>query len=126
MKLYYKNNEWKIVAPNTNALLKNILENVTNKKFINLRQCSQILYSLTESVVTWNEDSYIKFIGQMKQEYSSFYMTKNTSSKGTSISINRNGINSIMNDFNYLHKLFSNILSSMILDRKIKLYFSEG
>ena len=119
MKLYYKNNEWKIVAPNTNALL-------TNKKFINLKQCSQILYSLTESVVTWNEDSYIKFIGQMKQEYSSFYMTKNTSSKGTSISINRNGINSIMNDFNYLHKLFSNILSSMILDRKTKLYFAEG
>ena len=126
MKLYYKNNEWKIIAPNTNALLKNILENVTNKKFINLKQCSQILYSLTESVVTWNEDMYIEFIHKMNNEYSSFYMIKNSNSKGTSISINRNGVNSIMSDFDYLHKLFSNILSSMVLDRKTKLYFAEG
>ena len=74
----------------------------------------------------WNENEYENFIGKLPQEVGSFYMTINANQKGKFTSINRNNIETLKNDFNYLCKLFTNILSSMIIDGKKKLFIKEN
>ena len=126
MKLLYdKNTSFDVLAPNTSALLKFMIEMETKKDYINLKQCANILYILNQSIVTWNEVEYENFIGKLPQEVGSFYMTINANQKGKFTSINRNNVETLKNDFNYLCKLFTNILSSMIIDGKKKLFIKD-
>ena len=122
MILKYKGNEWKITAPNTSMLLHDMIKSETNKKYITLRQCAKLLYSISNSLVVWNDNEYKAFIGSLDNETSSFYRTKMSSSKGNNYMVNRENINTMKNDFDYLLKLFSVIQSSMIIDRKFKLF----
>ena len=126
MKLSYsKNTSLEIVAPNTTALLKFMIDVETKKNYINLKQCANILYILNQSIVVWNENEYENFIGKLPQEIGSFYMTINSNRKGKFTSINRNNVETLKNDFNYLCKLFTNILSSMIIEGKKKLFIKD-
>ena len=126
MKLFYnKNTSLEVIAPNTMSLLKFMIGMETKKNYMNLKQCAGILYSLNQSIVVWNENEYEKFIGKLPQEVGSFYMTINANQKGKFTSINRNNVETLKNDFNYLGKLFTNILSSMIIDGKKKLFIKD-
>lgn len=126
MKLFYnKNTSLEVIAPNTTALLKFMIEMETKKGYINLKQCANILYILNQSIVTWNEVEYENFIGKLPQEVGSFYITINANQKGKFTSINRNNVETLKNDFNYLCKLFTNILSSMIIEGKKKLFIKD-
>ena len=119
MKLSYdKDTSLEVVAPNITALMKFMIGLETKKNYINLKQCAGILYSLNQSIVVWNENEYEKFIGKLPQEVGLFYMTINANQKGKFTSINRNYIETLKNDLNYLCKLFTYILSSMIIDGK--------
>jgi hypothetical protein len=122
MKLKYGKNEWEIKAPNICNLCIDIIESETNKKYLTLRECAKILYSLNQSVVVWNENEYKNFIGSLKQGTSLFYMTETSNSKGKSFSITRENVLFMKNSLEYLLKVFSSIVSSMILDRKFRLY----
>ena len=127
MKLSYdKDTSLEVIAPNTIALLKFMIGMETKKNYINLKQCATILYTLNDSIVVWNENEYEKFIRKLPQEVGSFYMTINANQKGKFTSINRNNVETLKNDFNYLCKLFTNILSSMIIDGKKKLFIKEN
>lgn len=119
---YNKNNSWEILAPNTKSLFTDLMKSETNKKYLTIKECAKILYSLTQSVVTWNEDEYIAFIKTLKKDTMNYYMTKSSNSKGTHFSITRENTNTIKNDLDYLWKLFSIIVPLMILDRKNKLF----
>ena len=126
MKLFYKKDiSLEIVAPNTISLLKFMIGMETKKNYINLKQCANILYILNQSIVVWNENEYENFIGKLPQEVGSFYMTINTNQKGKFTSINRNNVETLKNDFDYLRKLFTNILSSMIIEGKKKLFIKD-
>ena len=126
MKLFYKKDtSLEIVAPNTISLLKFMIGMETKKNYINLKQCANILYILNQSIVVWNENEYENFIGRLPQEVGSYYMTINANQKGKFTSINRNNVETLKNDFDYLRKLFTNILSSMIIEGKKKLFIKE-
>ena len=126
MKLFYnKDTSLEVIAPNTIALLKFMIGMDTKKNYINLKQCATILYTLNDSIVVWNENEYEKFIRKLPQEVGSFYMKINANQKGKFTSINRNNVETLKNDFNYLCKLFTNILSSMIIDGKKKLFIKD-
>lgn len=127
MKLLYdKNTSFDVLAPNTSTLLKFMIGMETKKNYMNLKQCANILYILNQSIVTWNEVEYENFIGKLPQDVGSYYMTINANQKGKFTSINRNNIETLKNDFNYLCKLFTNILSSMIIEGKKKLFIKEN
>lgn len=119
---YGKNNIWEIHAPNTCALFTDMMKSETNKNYITLNQGARILYSLSQSVVSWNENDYKNFIGSLKQETMSFYTTKTQNNKGNGLIITRENINFIKNDLEFLLKLFSTIIPLMILDKKFKLF----
>ncbi len=123
--LYNKNTSFDVLAPNTSALLKFMIGMETKKNYMNLKQCATILYTLNQSIVVWNENEYENFIGKLPQEVSSYYMTINANQKGKFTSINRNNVETLKNDFNYLGKLFTNILSSMIIEGKKKLFIKD-
>lgn len=126
MKLYYnKEKPTEILSPNASSLLKFMINMETNKKYINLKQCARILYILNQSIVVWNDENYKEFIGKLPQEISSFYMTINSNKNGKFTVINRNNVKTLKNDFNFLFKLFSNIISLMIMDGKKKLFIKE-
>ena len=126
MKLFYKKDiSLEIVAPNTISLLKFMIGMETKKNYINLKQCANILYILNQSIVVWNENEYENFIGRLPQEVGSYYMTINANQKGKFTSINRNNVETLKNDFDYLRKLFTNILSSMIIEGKKKLFIED-
>ena len=126
MKLFYKKDtSLEIVAPNTISLLKFMIGMETKKNYINLKQCANILYILNQSIVVWNENEYENFIGRLPQEVGSYYMTINANQKGKFTSINRNNVETLKNDFDYLRKLFTNILSSMIIEGKKKLFIKD-
>lgn len=119
---YGKNNVWEIHAPNTCALFTDMMKSETNKNYITLKQCARILYSLSQSIVNWNEMDYKLFIGSLKQETMSFYTTKIQNNKGNNLTITRENISFVKNDLEYLLKLFSTIIPLMILDKKFRLY----
>ena len=119
---YSKNDLYEIHAPNTCALLTDMIKSETNKKYITLKQCAKILYSLSQSVVSWTENDYKNFIGTLNATTITYYVTQITNNKGTHMIINRDNIQTCKNDLDYLLKLFSNIVPLMILDRKKKLY----
>ena len=123
--LYNKDSSLEVVAPNTISLLKFMIGMETKKNYINLKQCANILYILNQSIVVWNETEYEIFIIKLSQEVGSFYMTINANQKGKFTSINRNNVETLKNDFNYLCKLFINIISSMIIDGKKKLFIKD-
>ena len=123
--LYNKDSSLEVVAPNTISLLKFMIGMETKKNYINLKQCANILYILNQSIVVWNETEYENFIGKLPQEVGSFYMTINANQKGKFTSINRNNVETLKNDFNYLCKLFTNIISFMIIDGKKKLFIKD-
>lgn len=123
--LYNKDSSLEVVAPNTISLLKFMIGMETKKNYINLKQCANILYILNQSIVVWDETEYENFIRKLPQEVGSFYMTINANQKGKFTSINRNNIETLKNDFNYLCKLFTNILSSMVIDGKKKLFIKD-
>lgn len=126
MKLFYnKDSSLEVVAPNTISLLKFMISMETKKSYINLKQCANILYILNQSIVVWNENEYENFIGRLPQEVGLYYMTINSNQKGKFTSINRNNVETLKNDFNYLCKLFTNILSSMIIEGKKKLFIKD-
>jgi hypothetical protein len=126
MRIYYdKHDSWKIDAPNTIALLSAIIKSETNKKFINLKQCAKIVYTLNQSVTLWSENEYKEFIGRFDVDLASHYMTVSSNQKGQFRTINRNNTETLRNDFIFLCRLFTNILTSMIMDGKKKL-FIEG
>ena len=126
MKLSYdKNTSFDVLAPNTSSLLKFMIEMETKKNYMNLKQCATILYALNQSIVVWNENEYENFIGKVPQEVGSFYMMINANQKGKFTSINRNNVETLKNDLNYLCKLFTNILSSMIIEGKKKLFIKD-
>ena len=125
MKLYYKNESWEVVAPNTSLLLKEIINNETKKKHLTLKNCARILYTFNQAWVTWNDKNYIDFVGHLSEQTRQFYITKESSSKGVSYRMERNNVQTIKNDFEYIIKLFSAILPSMIIDTKFKLYIAE-
>ena len=126
MKLYYdKTTPKEVVAPNTNAILKFMIGMETEKSYLNLKQCASILYALNQSIVIWGENEYKNFIGKLPQDVGSYYMTINANQKGKFTSINRNNVETLKNDFNYLCKLFTNILSSMIIEGKKKLFIKD-
>ena len=126
MKLFYKKDtSLEIVAPNTISLLKFMIGMETKKNYINLKQCANILYILNQSIVVWNENEYENFIGRLPQEVGSYYMTINANRKGKLTTINRNNVETLKNDFDYLRKLFTNILSSMIIEGKKKLFIKD-
>lgn len=127
MKLYYKNNEWEILAPNTIALLKEIMYRENKyKNYLTLKQCSRILYTINQAYVVWNDDNYIDFIGHLSETSLIFYTTKQSNSKGTKYKTEKSNVVTIKNDFEYILKLFSSILPSMIIDRKFRLYIGEN
>ena len=123
--LYNKDSSLEVVAPNTISLLKFMIGMETKKNYINLKQCANILYILNQSIVVWNETEYENFIRKLPQEVGSFYMTINANQKGKFTSINRNNVETLKNDFNYLCKLFTNIISFMIIDGKKKLFIKD-
>ena len=126
MKLFYnKNTSLEVIAPNTMSLLKFMIGMETKKNYMNLKQCATILYTLNQSIVVWNENEYENFIGKLPQEVGSFYMTINANQKGIFTSINRNNVETLKNDFNYLCKLLTNILSSMVIAGKKKLFIKD-
>ena len=126
MKLFYnKDSSLEVVAPNAISLLKFMISMETKKSYINLKQCANILYILNQSIVVWNENEYENFIGRLPQEVGLYYMTINSNQKGKFTSINRNNVETLKNDFNYLCKLFTNILSSMIIEGKKKLFIKD-
>ena len=123
MKLKYnKNNIWEIHAPNTIALFTDMMKSETSKKYLTLKQCARILYSLSQSVVGWTDEEYKRFIGTLNSTTMTYYVTQTTNNKGQHITINRDNIQVCKNDLEYLLKLFSTIIPLMILDRKRKLY----
>ena len=123
MKLRYgKDIAWELHTPNICALFMEMMKSETKKNYLTLKQCSKILYSLSQSVVGWTEIDYKNFIGSLKEETSSFYMTKTSNSKGNSLTITRENISVVKNDLEFLLKLFSTIVPLMILDRKFKLF----
>ena len=119
---YSKNDMYEIHAPNTCALLIDMIKSETNKNYITLKQGARILYSLSQSVVGWNENDYRNFIGTLNSTTITYYVTQTTNSKGQKFTINRDNIQTCKNDLDYLLKLFSTIIPLMILDRKKKLY----
>ena len=123
--LYNKDSSLEVVAPNTISLLKFMIGMETKKNYINLKQCANILYILNQSIVVWNETEYENFIRKLPQEVGSFYMTINANQKGKFTSINRNNVETLKNDFNYFCKLFTNIISSIIIDKKKKLFIKD-
>ena len=126
MKLSYdKDTSLEVVAPNITALMKFMIGLETKKNYINLKQCANILYILNQSIVVWNETEYENFIRKLPQEVGSFYITINANQKGKITSNNRNNVETLKNDFNYLCKLFTNILSSMIIEGKKKLFIKD-
>jgi hypothetical protein len=123
MKLYYKDINWQIVAPNTEALIKEIISKETNKKYLTLKQCSKILYTFNQAWVVWNDHNYNTFVGNLSESTRNFYMTRIASQQGVSLRMERNNLITIKNDFEYIVKLFASIVPSMILDHKSRLYF---
>ena len=123
--LYNKDSSLEVVAPNTISLLKFMIGMETKKNYINLKQCANILYILNQSIVVWNETEYENFIRKLPQEVGSFYMTINANQKGKFTSINRNNVETLKNNYNYKCKLYTNIISSMIIDGKKKLFIKD-
>lgn len=119
---YGKDNIWELHSPNICNLFTDMMKSETKKNYITLKQCARILYSLSQSVVGWNETDYKNFIGTLKEETASFYITKTSSNKGSSRTITRENINTVKNDLDYLLKLFSTIIPLMILDKKFRLF----
>ena len=119
---YSKNDIYEIHAPNTIALFMDMMKSETNKKYLTLKQCARILYSLSQSVVIWKDESYKAFIGKLSATTMTYYVTQTTNNKGQHIIINRDNIQTCKNDLDYLLKLFSTIIPLMILDKKKKLY----
>ena len=64
---YGKNNIWEIHAPNICALFTDMMKSETNKNYITLNQGARILYSLSQSVVSWNENDYKNFILEVRK-----------------------------------------------------------
>ena len=127
MKLYYdKDSFLEVVAPNTQSLLKFMIEIQTNKKYMKLKECANILYILNQSIVIWSDKEYEIFIGKLPQDVGCYYMTINANQKGKTTIINRNNVETLKNDFDFLLKLFSNIIPSMIMLGKKKLFMKEN
>lgn len=123
MKLKYsKKDVYEIHAPNTIALFTDMMRSETNKKYLTLKQCARILYSLSQSVVGWTENDYKTFIGTLNSTTITYYTTQTTNNKGVHVTINRDNIQTCKNDLDYLLKLFSTIIPLMIMDRRRRLY----
>lgn len=126
MKLYYdKDNSWEIKSPNAIALLNSIIKSETNKNYLTLRQCAKVIYTMNSSIVLWKDNDYIDFIGKFETQLENFYITINSNNKGKFKTITKFNVESLKNDFDFLFKLFSYIVSSMIIDRKRKLYINN-
>lgn len=125
MVLFYnKNNSWEIVNPNLITLLNSIISSEKGKrKYLNLKQIARMVYTLNNSLVIWQDDDFIKFISTFDENLGKLYKTINSNQKGTFVSISRNNVESLKNDLQFLHKLFVQILSSMIIDHKRRLFF---
>lgn len=123
MILYYdKTNKWEIINPSIIALMNDMKNSYANKKYITMNECSKILYSLSQSLIAWNENDYRVFIGTLNDDTMMYYSTITSGNQGKKIIVNRDNINNVKNDLDFLLKLFSTILPSMILDRKKKLF----
>ena len=126
MMLYYdKNNSYEIKAPNIITLFSSMVKSETNKNYLTLKQCAKIAYTLNQSIVNWNDDDYVKFIGSFDVTLADYYMTVNSNQKGQFKTITKRNVETLKESFDFMLKLFINIMSSMIIDGKRKLFIGE-
>ena len=126
MRLYYdKNNSYEIKAPNIIILFSSMVKSETNKNYLTLKQCAKIAYTLNQSIVNWNNDDYVKFIGSFDVNLADYYMTVNSNQKGQFKTITKCNVETLKESFDFMLKLFINIMSSMIIDGKRKLFIGE-
>lgn len=126
MRLYYdKNNSYEIKAPNIITLFSSMVKLETNKNYLTLKQCAKIAYTLNQSIVNWNDDDYVKFIGSFDVTLADYYMTVNSNQKGQFKTITKRNVETLKESFDFMLKLFINIMSSMIIDGKRKLFIGE-
>ena len=124
---YDKDNQWEINSPSVLNLLVHITEclNKFTKKYMSIKDCAKLIYVMNQSVNNWTDDDYLEFLKKSPNNLITSYTTVMKSSKGERTIINRENVNVLKKDFEFLRKLLSHILACMVLDSKKKLYFFE-